>query len=226
MIVVIEDRRSVGEAYAAGLAREGVSAAAFASDEFCGWFATVSASDLAAIEAILIGDNHDLTRGTMMNLIRQRSTAAVIALCERRSLEETLLLLASGCDDVVTKPVHARELLARSAAIRTRRAPAINSIDCAGIRIFDDGRDPEILGTPLSLPRRERRVLECLARKSDAWISKSQIFNNVYGLLNEGVDDTVVETHISRLRAKLNECGETDPIVTVRGGGYMIRDAS
>ena len=36
----------------------------------------------------------------------------------------------------------------------------------------------------------------------------------------------IVETHISRLRAKLNECGETDPIVTVRGGGYMIRDAS
>jgi DNA-binding response OmpR family regulator len=66
-------------------------------------------------------------------------------------------------DDVVRKPVHAREIIARISAIRRRAAPATKATDMGDIRVFNDGRDPEVGGSVLMLPRRERRMIEQFA---------------------------------------------------------------
>ena len=64
-----------------------------------------------------------------------------------RSLEETLDLFAAGVDDVVRKPVHVREILARIKAIRSARADAEEKGTVVGdMRVFSDGRDPEVAG--------------------------------------------------------------------------------
>ena len=135
-------------------------------------------------------------------------------------MSDTLVLLDASFDDVLGKPVHAREILARANAIR-RRARSTNGI-AAEITVFADGRDAIVGGETLPLPRRERRILECLAESRTAWISKSQIFSRVYGIHNDELDENVVESHVCRLRRRLRFRLGYDPIESQRFLGYRL----
>ena len=72
------------------------------------------------------------------------------------------------------------------------------------------------------LPRRERRILEYLAINRGRRVSRTQIFNAVYGLFDEEVEESVVESHISKLRKKLRQIMGYDPIDTKRYLGYQL----
>ena len=139
------------------------------------------------------------------------------ALSERLAQMEKI-----GVDDVVRKPVHPREILARVAAIRRRLKAIANYTDIGPIRVFADGRDPEITGEVFALPRRERRILEYLVANRGRRVSKSQIFNAIYGIFDEDVEENVVESHISKLRKKLRKKLGFDPIDSKRFLGYCI----
>jgi DNA-binding response OmpR family regulator len=134
----------------------------------------------------------------------------------------TLALFDCGVDDVVRKPVHPREILARAAAIRRRLKSLVNFTDIGPIRVFSDGRDPEVQGEVFALPRRERRILEYLVSNRGRRVSKSQIFNAIYGIFDEDVEENVVESHISKLRKKLRKRLGFDPIDSKRFLGYCI----
>ena len=79
--------------------------------EFREWIGKISDADMHAVEAFLIGDCGE--REALSRMIRERSDAPVLCLNERHSLDDTLGLFAAGVDDVVRKPVHVREILAR-----------------------------------------------------------------------------------------------------------------
>ena len=68
----------------------------------------------------------------------------------------------------------------------------------------------------------ERRILEFLLRCRGRRVSKTQIFNAVYGLFDENVDENVIESHISKLRKKLKHRLGFDPIDSKRFLGYCI----
>ena len=91
-----------------------------------------------------------------------------------------------------------------------------------GLRIYTDGRDPEVDGEPLPLPRRERRILEYLATKNGRRVTKTQVFNAIYGIFDGEVEENVVESHISKLRKKLREKLGFDPIDSKRFLGYRL----
>jgi two-component system, OmpR family, flagellar system response regulator FtcR len=116
MIVIVDEREAVMEGYRAWFDREGVSATGLSTADFDNWVKTVSEPDILAVEAFLLGDCQD--RHVFPKLIKGRSPAPVIAMNDAKSLEETLDLFAAGVDDVVRKPVHVREILARIKAIR------------------------------------------------------------------------------------------------------------
>lgn len=220
MIVIVEDRGSVGDAYRASFGREGIAASGFSSDEFEGWVSGAAEEDVRAIEAVIVGECSQ-SQG-LVALLRRRSAAAIIAMKEERSLASTLELFASGFDDVITKPCHVREILARIEAI-TRRA----RIEAAGaavdeIKVFRDGRDPLVRGEPLRLPRRELRILEFLVASRSRRVTKSQIFSSVYGLFDQEIDETVIESHISKLRRRLRSRLGYDPIESFRHLGYRL----
>ena len=144
---------------------------------------------------------------------------------EASSLEKTLELFAAGVDDVVRKPVHVREILARVNAMQRRnekRRSTDEDISLGEIRVYFDGRDPDVAGEVMSLPRRERRILEFLMRSRGRWVTKSQVFNAVYGLFDAEVDEAVVESHVSKLRKKLRDRLGYDPVQSKRYLGYTI----
>jgi two-component system, OmpR family, flagellar system response regulator FtcR len=220
MIVIVDERDAVKEGYTAWFDREGVSATGLCPTDFDNWVKTVSEPDILAVEAFLLGDCRE--RQGLSKLIRGRSTAPVIAMNDNKSLEETLELFAAGVDDVVRKPVHVREILARIKAIRGRAQPRGDGIVVGKLRVFYDGRDPEVAEEPLALPRRERRILEYLVSNKGCRVTKTQIFNYVYGLFSEDIDENVIESHISKLRKRLRHRLGYDPIDSQRYLGYRL----
>ena len=220
MYIIVDDRIIVSGGYATSLDREGVASAGIRPAEFCDWINKVSDNDVGAVEAFLIGDCAN--RETLPKLIRERSRAPVLCLNERQSLDDTLGLFAAGVDDVLRKPVHAREILARVGAINRRATSNNGHVTIGALRVYFDGHDPEVNGVPLELPRRERRILEFLVQHRGRRVTKSQIFSAIYGLFDENVDENVVESHISKLRKKLKHRLDHDPIDSKRFLGYCI----
>jgi two-component system, OmpR family, flagellar system response regulator FtcR len=220
MIVIVDERDTVNGGYTSWFDREGVSATGILPTDFDNWVKTVPERDMLAVEAFLLGDCRD--RHILPRIIKGRSTAAVIAMNDNKSLEETLDLFAAGVDDVVRKPIHVREILARIKAIRSRQRSEAGWVDIGEIRVFSDGRDPEVRGVVLALPRRERRILEYLVAHEGGRVTKTQIFNSVYGLFNEDIDENVVESHISKLRKRLRHRLGYDPIQSQRYLGYTL----
>ena len=223
MIVIVDERETVMEGYTAWFDREGVSATGLCTADFDNWVKTVSEPDILAVEAFLLGDCRD--RHVFPKLIKGRSPAPVIAMNDDKSLEETLDLFAAGVDDVVRKPVHVREILARIKAIRRRVQAKAEGTVVGDMRVFFDGRDPEVAGEVLPLPRRERRILEYLVSNRGCRVTKTQIFNYVYGLFSEDIDENVVESHISKLRKRLRHRLGYDPIDSQRYLGYRLVSA-
>lgn len=222
MIVIVDERDAVKDGYTAWFDREGVSATGLSPVDFDNWVGGVSEPDLLAVEAFLLGDCRD--RQNLPKLIRGRSRAPVIALNDNKSLEETLDLFAAGVDDVVRKPIHVREILARIRAIRARtQSNANDEATVVGeLKVFSDGRDPEVRGEVLPLPRRERRILEYLVSNRGCRVTKTQIYNYVYGLFSEDIDENVVESHVSKLRKRLRHRLGFDPIDSQRYLGYRL----
>ncbi|WP_457798541.1 response regulator transcription factor [Methylocystis sp. S23] len=220
MFIIVDERDLVTNGYACRFGQEGVASAGFQPGQFKDWVASAGEGDVQAVEAFLIGECPE--REEFPRIIRRRSHAPVIAMNDAPSLEQTLGLFSAGVDDVVRKPVHVREILARVHAIR-RRAEA--RPDCAtfgGIQVFFNGGDPIVNGETLPLPRRERRILEYLLVNRGRRLTKAQIFNAVYGLFDDDVEENVIESHISKLRKKLRARLGFDPIDSQRFLGYLL----
>ena len=221
MYIIVDDRNIVTGGYATGFDREGVTTTGIDPVEFGEWLQKASESDVEAVEAFLIGDCQG--RDHFPKLIRERSKAPVLCLRERPSLDDTLGLFAAGVDDVVRKPVHVREILARVGAIARRSVNETKDVAIGDLTVYFDGREVEVNGEALPLPRRERRILECLVKNRGRRLSKTQIFNAVYGIFDEDVDENVVESHISKLRKKLKHRLGYDPIDSKRFLGYCLK---
>lgn len=220
MIVIVDERELVKDGYNSLFDREGIATAGFRPGEFGDWVSTAADDDLKSVSAVLLGDCGQYEFSP--HSIRSRTAAPVIALSEQHNLENTLRLFETGVDDVIRKPVHIREILARISAIRRRAPSEANYTEIGAMRIYSDGRDPEIAGQALPLPRRERRILEYLANNSGRRVTKAQVFNAIYGVFDEDVEENVVESHISKLRKKLREKLGFDPIESKRFLGYRL----
>jgi DNA-binding response OmpR family regulator len=221
MYVIVDKRAPVALALASQFRREGVALVGIDPAEFRDWLRAVADQDLDAIDAFLIGEGDE--RQALPKLIRRRSPAPVLYLSDRPSLAETLSLFKAGADDVIGSRVDPREIMARVGAIgRRAREENAEHVAVGKLKIFFDGRLPEFDGAPYPLPRREQRILEYLARNRNRRVSKSQIFNAVYGLFDDAVDENVVESHICKLRKKLKGSLGYDPIDTQRYLGYLL----
>ena len=224
MYIVVDERACVIAEYVASFGEQGVAARGHYAQTFQAWLTDAPAQDLAAVEGFVLGDCADRTACTAA--IRSLSHAPIIALNETRSLELTLALFTAGIDDVVRKPVHVREILARATAIRARvnrgESKAAAPDRDGRLKVYADGRDPEIDGQSLLLPRRERHILEYLAKNRGRQVTKGQIFAAIYGDLDTACEESVVEGHISKLRKKLRARLGHDPIDAKRMAGYTF----
>lgn len=222
MILIVDDRLLVQEAYTSQFTRGGYPSMGLDAAAFEAWMEGSTEKERAALRACLVADAAiERFSPDFAATFGRRLAAPVVVLADRTRLEATLEWFGAGACDVVRKPVHIRELQARIAAHRRRlgEAPAGRA---ERLQVFHDGRDPMVDGRPLPLPRRERRVLEHLASIGERRATKAQLHEAVYGLYDEAVEETVIESHISKLRKKLRLALGHDPIESRRYLGYRL----
>jgi two-component system, OmpR family, flagellar system response regulator FtcR len=223
MIILVESRSEVAEAFISCFAREGVAAEAIKPDEIVYWCAASYGQDLVGVEGIIFG--LVAARVPLARDVKVVSGRPMIALTERRSLYEMLDLFAHGIDDVVEKPVHVRKLLARLRVISGRRADYSMRAEAVQDIILSDWRVTIVGEAPLVMPRKGRRLIECLVSARWAWRTKTQVFNFVYRPFSSDYDECLVECHVSRLRKRLRERLGHDVIESQRYLGNRVRES-
>lgn len=220
MIIVADSQPERAERRSRELTRAGYATAVFSIEDLETWITTSAASELAAVEAVIV---NQAQLGVRLSAdLRRLSQSPIVVINDATGIEATLKAFSWGADDVVSPLTDTREIVARIGA-RNRRLHACDKVaGVAGITVFYDGRDPEYHGTPLRLPRRERRILEFLVVNRPRRVTRSQIFNAVYGSFNGDFDENVIESHISKLRKKLRLMLNYDPIDSKRYLGYQF----
>lgn len=148
----------------------------------------------------------------------------VLLLTALGRIEDRVEGLEAGSDDYLVKPFAFSELAARVNALGRRRplGEAVTELSSGPLRMDLLKREVRRDGTPVALQPREFRLLEELMRNADRAVTRTMLLERVWGF-HFDPQTNIVETHISRLRAKLNEGGGEDPIETVRGVGYRMR---
>ena len=133
--------------------------------------------------------------------------------------------LDAGADDYLVKPFAFSELVARVNALGRRPAAQVETarLTVGDIEIDLHRRTVHRAGRKVALQPREFSLLAELMRNSHRVMTRTMLLERVWDFDFEPKTN-IVETHLSRLRAKLNAGFDTDAIETVRGAGYMIRN--
>jgi len=131
--------------------------------------------------------------------------------------------LEAGADDYMGKPFAIDELVARVNALarRARGSDTETRFEAGGISFDTLDREARWRGTAVLLQPREYRLLEHLARNAGQVVTRKMLLERVWSLRFDP-QTNIVETHISRLRAKLTDAGVGTVIETVRGKGYRM----
>lgn len=135
--------------------------------------------------------------------------------------------LEAGADDYLVKPFALSELAARVNALARRkpRRQQPTQLEYSGLVIDLLKRQVTRDGISVPLQPREFRILEELVREEGKIVTRTMLLERVWNYHFEP-QTNIVDTHISRLRSKLNDRNKPDLIETIRGVGYrMTADA-
>jgi two-component system OmpR family response regulator len=133
--------------------------------------------------------------------------------------------LEAGGDDYLVKPFAFAELLARVNALARRPPPAQvrTALRLADLELDLVKRSVSRAGKRIDLQPQEFKLLEYLMRHAGRVVTRTMLLENVWEF-HFDPQTTVVETHISRLRAKIDQGFDPPLIHTVRGSGYCLRE--
>jgi two-component system response regulator MprA len=150
----------------------------------------------------------------------------ILMLTARDAIENRVEGLESGADDYLIKPFAPAELVARVHAMlrRVEARPEKQKVAYADLWLDPSTHEAGRGDTPLSLTITEFNLLHLLLRHPRQVLERAQILNDVWGYDFEG-NDNVLEIYISYLRKKSEAGGRPRLIQTVRGIGYVLREA-
>ncbi len=157
--------------------------------------------------------------------LRNEGDVPILILTARDALEARVEGLDSGADDYLVKPFERDELLARLRALLRRRPPRGSAYLVMGdLRLNPDTREVLRGERDLELTAREFELLEHLMRNERIVVSRQALLDEVWGY-HPFAETNTVDVFVSNLRRKLEANGEARVLHTVRGAGYVLRDA-
>ena len=146
----------------------------------------------------------------------------ILILTTMSGIDDRVEGLEAGADDYLVKPFARSELLARVHALTRRAARAATKLAAAGLEMDLISRTVTRDGRPIELQPQEFRLLEYLLRNAGRVVTRTMLLEHVWDL-HFDPRTNIVETHMSRLRGKIDRDFGTETIRTVRGAGYVIR---
>ena len=214
-LLLVEDDAMIGAAAQQGLRQEGHTV---------DWVRDGREAEVALIDRV-----HDvvlldlgLPRRDDLSLLREwRARGAdvpVVIITARDAVADRIAGLDAGADDYLVKPFDLDELSARVRAVVRRRAGRSDSVLRVGeLEIDSATRRVRWKGEEVALSAREYALLEALADRPGAYLTRGQLEERLYGW-DEEIASNAVEVHIHALRRKLDAA----LIKNVRGLGYTL----
>ena len=151
-----------------------------------------------------------------------RPGLAVILLTALDQVAERVGGLDAGADDYLVKPFDMDELLARiRAALRRPGAAPSPPILCGQLSFDPAMRAVSVAGEALHLRRRELAILEVLIQRAGRVVPRERLLDAAFGC-DDDITPASVETHISRLRRRLEASDAGVAIHAIRGVGYVV----
>lgn len=220
-ILLVEDEPRLAESLRAVLERE-----RFIVDHANGVAAAREASTLTTFDLVLL--DRSLPDGEGLSLLPALRTDSpgihVIVLSARNGVNDRVAGLDGGADDYLTKPFSIDEMLARIRAVRRRPVALAGAKISAGSLVFNLAHEEvEVDGARIDLPRRELRVLAALIKRRGRTVQREALENAVFGFDDE-IQSNTLDSHVSRLRRRLNAAGARLEIHAIRGVGYLLRE--
>lgn len=161
---------------------------------------------------------------TACRRIRAASDVAILMLTARSAIEERVEGLEAGADDYLVKPFAVVELIARARALLRRSGSEGDVLRYADLELDRAQRQARRAGRQLELTRIEFALLELLMSHPRRVLPRDMIFSNVWGY-DMSYASNSLEVYIGYLRRKTEQGGEPRLIQTVRGIGYVLREA-
>ena len=189
-----------------------------------------------ALDALLDGD-YDLALldwmlpgldglSVVAELRRHGRATLVLMLTARDDLGDVVQGLQSGADDYLVKPFRMAELSARIRSLERRSARAYQPTQLRWGAIALDPVQARVLiqGEELALTAKELQLLEWFLRHPARLVSRSHLLDHLWSM-DKDAGENAVKTHLNNLRRKLKAAGSDDPIETLHGMGYRLREA-
>ena len=221
-ILVIEDDPTVGQYVKRGLEEQRWAVDLVVNGEEGEQRASSEAYDMVILDMRLPG------KGGLEVLHSLRSRGferPVLVLTAQDAVDAKVKTLRAGADDYVTKPFAFEELLARVEALARRpRAIAAPTLTVGDLVLDQGTREVRRNGEVIDLTPKEFTVLEYLMRHAGRVMSRTLICEYAWGYhFDPGTN--IVDVVINHLRKKVDAKHHKRLITTVRGVGYMIKDA-
>ncbi len=220
-ILVIEDDEEAADFVRAGLETRGHEAAVVANGSDGFERATAEIFDAIILDRML----PEFDGLAVVALLRAEGVATpVLFLTNLSGIDDRVDGLEAGGDDYLVKPFAFDELMARLTALGRRPTlGASQTVLVAGDLEMDlVARIVRREGEEISLQSREFRLLEFLVRNEGRLVTRKMLLEQVWEF-NFDPRTNIVETHISRLRTKVDRGRGAPLIQTVRGAGYVLR---
>ena len=220
-VLLIEDDQETLAYIARGLRELGhaVDVAATGRDGL--FLATGGGHDVLIVDRML----PELDGVALVKALRETGVRApILFLTALRGVGDRVRGLEAGGDDYLVKPFAFAELLARIQAL-VRRPPLADApltLRVSDLELDAFKRTVNRGGKPIELQPREFQLLEYLMRHAERIVTRTMLLEAIWDF-HFDPKTNIVETHMSRLRAKLCQHGGPNLIHTIRGAGYVLR---
>ncbi len=218
-VLVVEDDADTASYIAAGLRQEGFTVEHVSDGRDGLYLATSSEFDAVVMDRMLPGmDGLTVTKALRAAGIE----TPILLLSALGHLDERVKGLRAGGDDYLTKPFGFSELHARLENLMRRGDRGVETtLSCGELAVDLLTRRVTRAERQLDLLPREFKLLEYLLRNKDRVVTRTMLLEQVWEYRFDP-HTSLIDTHISRLRKKLEEGFATPLLHTVRGAGYRL----
>lgn len=186
-----------------------------------------SAAKVAAYDLYLV--DLGLPDGDGLALIREMRAdhceTPILVVTARADIDARVDGLEGGADDYLVKPFHQSELLARiRAVLRRPRSIRASVIRVGLLQVNTENGEAHVNGQQLDLRPRERHLLMLLMRRAGSTVARQSI-ESALSDFDRPLSANAIEVMMYRLRKALDERESGVTIDTVRGVGYVLKEA-
>lgn len=219
-VLLIEDEKDVAAFIERGLREAGCTVTHTISPKQGMVEAMGNAFDVIVLDRML----PDMDGVDALKLMRGSNiTTPVLMLTARSGIDDRVEGLEAGADDYLVKPFAFSELHARLNALH-RRPPVVDQaqvLTLGPLNLNRTSRTATRAGETLDLSPLEFRLLEFMMQHEGEVVTRTMLLEKVWGYSFDP-KTSLVQTHMSRLRAKLDKPFADELITTIRGSGYVI----